>query len=159
MSPVHVHIIIICSHMLTSYALISFMYPQAVGGMITCLFSVFNAVACVIPMYQKWEKFLHKSADYESLPSDAPATQRSKMLLDLQQASNALLLEESINQTMITEDRIRLFLDQLNERRGDDKLERRHTMKTHRGGKMAMGSTRLMRGLSVPSHMWSNKDE
>ena len=38
------------------------------------------------------------------------------MLLDLQQASSALLLEESLNQTMITEDRIRLFLDQLNEK-------------------------------------------
>jgi len=123
------------------------------------LFSVFNAVACVIPMYQKWKKFLHKSADYESLPSDAPATQRSKMLLDLQQASSALLLEESLNQRMITEDRIRLFLDQLNERRGDAKLERRHTMKPHRKGKMAMGSTRLMRGLSVPSHMWSDNKE
>lgn len=150
----YVHII--CSHHMLLTLLST---PQAVGGSMCALFSVFNAVACVIPMYQKWKKFLHKSADYESLPSDAPATQRSKMLIDLQQASNALLLEESINQTMITEDRIRLFLDQFDERREDDKLERRHTMKTHRGGKMAMGSTRLMRGLSVPSHMWSNKDE
>ena len=38
-------------------------------------------------------------------------------MIDLQQASSNLLLEEGLNERIITEDRIRLFVDALNEKR------------------------------------------
>ena len=100
-------------------------------------------------------KWRNKCVEYESLPADAPEAQRRKTMLDLQDSVNDLILEESLNERIITEDRIRLFIDALNEKRD---VERRHTMPPSRA-KMAWGSTRLMRGLSVPPHMWSNKDD
>ena len=127
----------------------------AVGGILVVLFSAFNAVVCVIPFFKRWKKWRNKCVEYESLPADAPEAQRRKTMLDLQDSVNDLILEESLNERIITEDRIRLFIDALYERRD---VERRHTMPPSRA-KMAWGSTRLMRGLSVPPHMWSNKDD
>lgn len=127
----------------------------AVGGIIVVLFSAFNAMGCVIPFFKRWKKWRNKCVEYESLPADAPDAQRRKTMLDLQDSVNDLILEESLNERIITVDRIRLFIDALNERRD---VERRHTMPPSRA-KMAWGSTRLMRGLSVPPHMWSNKDD
>ena len=105
--------------------------------------------------FKRWKKWRNKCVEYESLPADAPDAQRRKTMLDLQDSVNDLILEESLNERIITVDRIRLFIDALNERRD---VERRHTMPPSRA-KMAWGSTRLMRGLSVPPHMWSNKDD
>lgn len=120
----------------------------AVGGVIGCLFSLLNAVF-ISGMYKRWKKFRHMSAVYESLPADATEKQKRQSVLDLQEAVNDLLLEQSVNERFITEDRIRLFLDG----RAKRSVERRHTLPPRQ--KLASyGSTRLMRGVSVPARIW-----
>ena len=70
-------------------------------------------------------------------------------MFDLQAAADDLLLEESLNVRLITDDRIRLFLDGRNE----GNAKRRHTMPPRK--KLAQwGSTRLVRGFSVPANVW-----
>ena len=121
----------------------------AVGGAIVFLFSIFNVLVCIIPTYKRWKKFRHKSAGYESLPAEASEKQRRQSMFDLQAAADDLLLEESLNVRLITEDRIRLFLDGRNE----SNAKRRHTMPPRQ--KLAQwGSTRLVRGFSVPANAW-----
>lgn len=121
------------------------------------LYQVYLSCLVITTWYhdEAWAFLAVGGVEYESLPADAPDAQRRKTMLDLQDSVNDLILEESLNERIITVDRIRLFIDALNERRD---VERRHTMPPSRA-KMAWGSTRLMRGLSVPPHMWSNKDD
>lgn len=122
---------------------------MAVGGAIVFLFSIFNVLFCILPIYKRWKKFRHKSAGYESLPAEASEKQRRQSMFDLQAAADDLLLEESLNVRLITEDRIRLFLDGRNE----SNAKRRHTMPPRQ--KLAQwGSTRLVRGFSVPANAW-----
>eukprot|EP00577_Skeletonema_sp_RCC1716_P023057 CAMPEP_0113376682 /NCGR_PEP_ID=MMETSP0013_2-20120614/2758_1 /TAXON_ID=2843 ORGANISM="Skeletonema costatum, Strain 1716" /NCGR_SAMPLE_ID=MMETSP0013_2 /ASSEMBLY_ACC=CAM_ASM_000158 /LENGTH=134 /DNA_ID=CAMNT_0000258777 /DNA_START=836 /DNA_END=1237 /DNA_ORIENTATION=+ /assembly_acc=CAM_ASM_000158 len=58
------------------------------GTVLSLLFSLFNYALCLKPFYKKFVKFLHVSAEYESLPADASADRRrsSVMQLDLARA-------------------------------------------------------------------------
>ena len=141
--------VILCYQIITTWYNDKAWAFLAVGGFVTILFSFFNAFGCVIPFTQRWLKFRNKSVEFESLPGDASEKQRRQSMFDLQAAADDLLLEASLNERLITEDRIRLFLDGRNERIA----KRRHTMPP-RQKPAQWGSTRLVRGFSVPANVW-----
>lgn len=112
-----------------------------VGTPLVFLFSYFNTFFMVIPMYKKFMKFYHKSADYDSLPADAPASRRRMSAVQLEEA--AAELTEPIDVT----DRMETFLESL---RGRRKMDRRQTMPAVRG-RMNRASIRNLRlGASAP---------
>ena len=115
---------------------------MAVGAVMIPLFSLFNAVFMVIPMYKRLMKFLRVSAEHDSLPLDASEKQRRQSIIQLEAARGDL-------SNFDLEDNIVSFLESLNDRK---KVERRMTvppreMKTWR-------SARMMRYASVPASGW-----
>ncbi|KAL7533505.1 hypothetical protein ACHAXR_005271 [Thalassiosira sp. AJA248-18] len=117
----------------------------AVGFFPLVAFSFFNGVFCVIPMYKRFKKFLHMSAEFESLPPDVSEKKKMQSVMSLEEAVGDLLQNE--------EDNVILFLESFD---GRAKLARRQTMPPLRG-KTTWGSTRLMRGVSVPAHVWKEE--
>ena len=113
------------------------------------LFTVFSAVFIVIPTHKRFMKFISVSAEYESLPSDAPIETRRQSIMNLQDAIDELLMEET-DMTMVLDRRVGEFLDSL-EQEDRAKLERRRSMPTIRTRRV---STRLMKTFSVPDHAW-----
>ena len=90
----------------------------AVGSIMILVFSLFNAFGVVIPLYERYMKFLRVSAEHESLPHDAPELQRRQSMAQLDVASS-LLLANSL------EDRYISFLTSLENRK---KIDRRQSM-------------------------------
>jgi hypothetical protein len=66
------------------------------GVLISIGFSGFSYVCCVKPFYKKFVKFLHVSAEYESLPPDASPDRRRSSVMQLDLARAELLEAELI---------------------------------------------------------------
>jgi hypothetical protein len=64
------------------------------GGLLSLGFSLFNYALCLKPFYKKFVKFLHVSAEYESLPADASADRRRSSVMQLDLARAKLLEAE-----------------------------------------------------------------
>jgi hypothetical protein len=118
-----------------------------VGSIMILLFSFFNAVGQVIPMYQRYMKFLRVSAEHESLPIGASDKVRRQSMVQLN-AATTLLLENSL------EDRINSFLNSLENR---EKVNRRQSMPPLAVENLA--SVRMMRYASVrvPTQTWKEE--
>jgi hypothetical protein len=134
------HWIYLSAHMMLTWYHDEAWTFMAVGAIMILLFSFFNTVFIVIPMHQRYMKFLRVSTEHDSLPLDASEKQRRDSIIQ-REAAREVLIEFDL------EDRILSFLDSLNDRK---KVERRMTLppcafKTRR-------STRMMR--SVPAHGW-----
>lgn len=127
----------------------------AVGCVPLTLFTFFNAMACVLPMYKRFIKFLHKSADVESLPSDASEKMKTQSMMDLEDAIDELILEDAnadmqTNLVTALDARVNAFMESLE---GREKLVRRKTMPPLRK-RGTWSSARMIRGLSVPASAW-----
>ena len=75
-----------------------------VGIIMIGLFSIFNVVGFLFPMYKRFMKFRHASADYESLPADASGEKRRKSIIAL-----ADVVGEMLEDTTDTEEQIYMF--------------------------------------------------
>merc|ERR1712176_1080633 len=64
---------------------------MTVGCIPILVFSVFNVFMVVIPTYKRFFKFLHKNAEYKSLPADASEADRRKSIAAMDETAIALL--------------------------------------------------------------------
>jgi len=104
------------------------------------VFTLFNAFVSVIPTYQRFMKFLHKSIEHESLPKDASEKMRRQSVANLELVANEMLMEGSLDMN----DRVQLFFQSLEKR---EKMDRRQTMPAQ---KINWRSAKFMRALSTP---------
>jgi len=104
------------------------------------VFTLFNAFVSVIPTYQRFMKFLHKSIEHESLPKDASEKMRRQSVANLEIVANEMLMEGSLDMN----DRVQLFFQSLEKR---EKMDRRQTMPAQ---KINWRSAKFMRALSTP---------
>ena len=121
-----------------------------VGGMMIVLFSGFNIFVCVIPVCQRFMKFLHKSAEHEALPADTPRLQRQQSLARLTDSAAEIMLDQSF----VVEDRMAMLFDSLRERKPAPVRQSLppRAMKNF----TSMRSIRMMRRASVPPRAWKN---
>ena len=98
-----------------------------VGTIISALFSLFNYSFCIEPYYKRFVKFMRVSAEYKSLPADAPARDRRASVVNLEAAAAAVLKRGHIEEELVAS----LFEDR--------KVNRRATLPPsafgHKGGK------------------------
>ncbi|KAL9185548.1 hypothetical protein ACHAXT_003325 [Thalassiosira profunda] len=123
---------------------------MAVGSPPILLFTLFNVLCNVIPMFKRWRKFRHVVAEYEAVPSDAPMKMRRQSTMNLEAAVAELLAEEEKDPF----DRVQDFLESLE--RPDRKIERRATMPPKRGRRGSVNQ--MMKMQSVPAHKWMKED-
>jgi len=61
-----------------------------VGSISFIVFSIFNIFCCVIPLTQRFIKFMKKKVEYESLPEDVNEALRRSSMLDLHKSAREL---------------------------------------------------------------------
>ncbi|KAL3810178.1 hypothetical protein ACHAXA_001599 [Cyclostephanos tholiformis] len=137
------HWIYLSAHMMLTWYRDKAWAFMVVGAVVIVLFSFFNAAFMIIPIYQRFVKFLRVSAEYDSLPPDASEKQRRQSIIQLEAAREGLLEFD-------LEDRIMSFLDSFNHR---EKVDRRQSLPP-RALKSWGSSARMMRHASVPAHAW-----
>lgn len=118
---------------------------MVIGGVIMLLFSCFNAFFCVLPTWKRFLKFLHKSAEYEALPKDAPSEDRRKSVVAMSEAA-ALLLDVPQDPA----DAMAEYLLEALEEKPAKEIERRQTMNLKSSATRSK-SLRMMKYMSVPA--------
>jgi len=92
-----------------------------VGAPLLLLFSFFNYAFCLAPMWARWMKFRKMSVEYESLPKDVCAVEKSKSVRKLQVAA----VDVFSSGVVMDADKISLLLGSANRK---ERVERRKTM-------------------------------
>ena len=69
-----------------------------VGSILSIGFTAFSWFVCVKPFYKKFLKFMHASAEYETLHSDATVEERRHSVINLQQAMGDLMAEDEMRE-------------------------------------------------------------
>ena len=109
-------------------------------------------LAIVVSVYKRFMKFRKATAEYESLPEDAPKAKKLASQANFEQLAQELLDEtENIDPVV----GIIAALDFLEDR----KVERRQTMPPTRMNKgLSMKSMRMIRGATLPPRAWKKMD-
>jgi hypothetical protein len=104
-----------------------------IGVTVTLVFTVFNVLFCIIPIFQRWVKFALKTEEFKALPSDIDEGSRRKSIVELQKVANNVLMDFQVGK-----DLMELF--------GSSKgVERRHTMPPQRSSGRRSSAAILLR--------------
>ena len=77
------------------------------GSFFIAAFTFFNINFAVIPSYQRFMKFLHRNAEYQSLPANASEMKKQQSIAKLELAPSNLMIEN----TLTDGDRVDMIID------------------------------------------------
>lgn len=71
-----------------------------VGTLLVLVFTAFNYLLCIEPYYKRFMKFQRLSAEYQSLPEDAPVQKRRSSILTLEMAAGDIFGHHQLDEEL-----------------------------------------------------------